>query len=119
MALNKDFQTRFGITATYHKLLKADVDAIRGYIEFVIGIYASEEAKASGANSLWTEYVRIPFDKLSFDPRDIFYPLLKEYDQSYLFNSTDSIPPGATPHSPVFEIVEPVPQPPPPPVVLQ
>lgn len=114
MALNKDFQTKFGVTATYHKLLKVEVDAGREFVELIVGMYASEEAKNSGANSLWTEYVRVPFDRLNFDPRDIFYPLLKHYDQSYLVGATDNILADGIIHPPVFEIVE---SPPPTPII--
>lgn len=106
MALNKSFLTTFGTTANYHKIFKVDIDAARGYIEFIVGVYTSKEAKDAGAQHIWTEYVRIPLDKLSFDPRDIFYPLLKEYSESYLVGATDNIDPNVTPHPPVFSIVE-------------
>lgn len=114
MAVIKDFQTNFGITANYHRLLKVEIISENKMIELVVGVYVSEEARNQGGVPLWHEYVRIPFNNLSLDPRDIFYPLLKQYNQSYLFNSLDSISPGTTVHPPVFEIVE---SPPPTPII--
>jgi hypothetical protein len=114
MAILKDFQTEFGVTANYHRLVKIEVDSNKQLVQLTVGIYISEEARNQGGNPLWYEYVRVPFDRLNFDPRDIFYPLLKDYNLSYLTNGVDIIPSDGTVHPPVFEIVEPPPPAPPP-----
>lgn len=106
MAIIKDFETNFGITARYHKLLKVEVSSASRQIELVVGIYVSEEARDSGGMPIWNEYVRIPFENLNFDPRDIFYPLLQNYSLSYLKNGVPSVPSGVVPHPPVFELIE-------------
>lgn len=105
MAIIKDFQTNFGITANYHRLLKVEINSLLQQIEMTIGIYISEEARDEGGNPLWHEYVRIPFNRLNFDPRDIFYPLLQDYNLSYLQGGVSSVPEGSMPHPPVFEIL--------------
>lgn len=91
MALSKPFDTRFGITATYHKLLKVEINSADKEVQLTVAIYASEEAKESGAQPIWYEYVKIPFDRLNFDPREVFYPLLKEWENSYLKDAEDSV----------------------------
>lgn len=106
MAIIKDFPTNFGITANYHKLLKVDINSNLREVEMTVGVYVSEEARDQGGVPLWHEYVRIPFDRLNFDPRDIFYPLLQQYNLSYLEGGTSSLPEGVTPHQPVFEVLE-------------
>lgn len=111
MAIIKDFQTNFGIVANYHRLLKVEVLSSSKEVQMTVGVYVSEQARDQGGSPLWHEYVIVPFDRLSFDPRDIFYPLLQDYNLSYLQGGTPSVPPDTTPHPPVFDILEPVPQP--------
>jgi hypothetical protein len=115
MALIKPFATPQGVTATYHKLLNVEVDSLQEVVQLVVAIYNSQEARDTNMQPLWHEYVRVPFNRLSFDPREIFYPLLQDYDFSYLVNADTSVPPDTQLHPPVFQIVEP--PPPPPPVV--
>lgn len=104
MALSKIVNTVFGVSANYHKIQKIEIDSGTKEIVIRVGIYASEEAKNSGASPLWNEYITLPFNELEWDPREIFYPLLKEYIQSYLQGATDTID-TSTVHQPVFELV--------------
>lgn len=104
MALIKSFNTQFGVQAVYHKLQKVEIDSTRQEMVVQVAIYTSEEAKALGAAPIWNEYITIPFNELQWDPRDIFYPLLKEYVQSYLENAADSVDLN-TVHPPVFDLV--------------
>lgn len=119
MAILKDFQTQFGVTATYHRLMNVEIDSNKQVVQLIVGVYISEQARNEGGNPLWHEYVKVPFDRLNFDPRDIFYPLLKEYNLSYLTGGTDSIAQDGTVHPPVFEVVEPPPPPPPPEYIMR
>lgn len=107
MAIIKHFFTKqFGIGSNYHKLLKVEINSKDEYVELTVGVYVSEGAKAAGGNPIWHEYVRIPFSKLNFDPRDIFYPLLQEYEGSFLKDGTTYLASGDQPHPPVFQLVE-------------
>lgn len=105
MAITKPFETGFKITANYHKLIKVEINSSTRMVEMVVAIYVSQEAKEEGGNPLWHEYVKVPFDHLSFDPREIFYPILQDYSESYLEGGTSLLQPGVTPHQPVFEVV--------------
>lgn len=107
MAIIKDFPTNFGITANYHRLLKVEVLSESRSIFMTVGVYVSQEARDMGGVPVWNEYVSIPFENLSFDPRDIFYPLLQDYNFSYLEGGQTSLTEGIIPHPPVFELVEP------------
>jgi hypothetical protein len=115
MAIIKDFQTHFGITSNYHRLLKVEIRSEERVVEMVVGVYVSESARDGGGSPLWHEYVRVPFEQLNFDPRDIFYPLLQDYNMSYLQGGTTDVGSGVTPHPPVFEVSDYIPPPPPPP----
>lgn len=106
MAIIKDFQTNFGVTANYHRLLKVEINSVTQEVEMTVAVYISQEARDQGGVPIWHEYVRIPFNKLNFDPRDIFYPLLQNYNLSYLEGGTTSLAPQVTPHPPVLEVIE-------------
>lgn len=84
MAIIKPIETPHGIIATYHKLLKAEVDAQAQTIMLVVAMYASAEARDAGRNVLWHEYQAIPFSALTQDPRGLLYPLLAAYGDSFL-----------------------------------
>lgn len=103
MAIVKSFETPFKILANYHRLLKVEINSNNQLLELLVAVYVSEEAKNSGGDPLWHEYVRIPFNQLNFDPRDIFYPLLENWQHSYLEGGSPSLQPGVTPHPPVLE----------------
>lgn len=107
MALIKNFDTSFGITANYHRLVKVEIDGINNQLTMMVAIYASEEARTEGSTPLWHEYVKIPFNRLSVDPRDQFYPLLKTWAGSYVQGAQDSLPSGVTPVPSIFEILPP------------
>lgn len=109
MALIKDYSTNFGVVANYHRLLKVEIDGVKKEVIMMTAIYASEEARTEGSNPLWHEYVTIPFNRLSVDPRDQFYPLLKTWAPSYVQGATDSLPSGITPVPTIFEILPPPP----------
>jgi len=106
MAITKDFQTQFGVTSNYHRLLKVEIRSEEKVIEMVVGVYVSESARDEGGAPIWHEYVRIPFEQLNFDPRDIFYPLLQQYNMSYLQGGITNISEGTVPHPPVFEVTD-------------
>jgi hypothetical protein len=84
MAIIKEFETPQGVEATYHKLLKAEIDAVHETVTITVAIFASPEARASGKNVLWHEYQSIPFTALTQDPRDLLYPMLAYYGASFL-----------------------------------
>lgn len=114
MALIKPYATPQGVTATYHKLLKVEINSLQEVVQLVVAIYASEEARDNNMQPIWHEYVTVPFNRLSFDPREVFYPILQEYSTSYLFDAQSSLSEGTEIHPPVFTIVEPAPPTPPP-----
>lgn len=84
MAIQKDFDTNFGITANYHKISKIEFLCKEQVIEFTVAIYASQAAKEADARPLWHEYLRVPFASFNSDPRQAFYPILEQYSNSYL-----------------------------------
>jgi hypothetical protein len=110
MALSKPFDTKFGITANYHKLLKVEIGSADQMVQLTVAVYATQEAKDSGAQPIWYEYVKIPFNRLNFDPREAFYPLLKEWENSYLRDAEDSVQSHQSLGPPVFHTVEPPPE---------
>jgi len=105
MALIKQVDTNYGIQASYHRLRKVELDADREELTITTAIYISEQAKQAGAAPLWHEYTVIPFSELAWDPRQAFYPLLRDYIQSYVKGATDSIDPGIQLVDPVFELI--------------
>jgi len=84
MALLKPFQTPQGVTATYHRILKADIDCNTQTINITTAVFATPEARAAGFGQLWHEYVSVQFSDLTQDPRDLLYPLLAAFGGSYL-----------------------------------
>lgn len=84
MAILKSVLTPFGVTASYNKIVKAEINATSLVVELMVAIYASAEARALDAPPMWHEYVRIPFSKFTQDPRDLLYPMLAAYGDSYL-----------------------------------
>jgi len=84
MALLKEFTTPQGVTATYHKLLKVEISVAEQCVTLVIALYPSAEVRDSGAQALWHEYVRVPFEDFVVDPRQPFYELAATYVNSYL-----------------------------------
>jgi hypothetical protein len=91
MAIIKPFETPQGVSATYHKILKAEILTASATIEITIAVYASHEARATGKSVLWHEYQRIPFEVLTRDPRDLLYPLLAAFGDSYLFGGAADV----------------------------
>ncbi len=84
MAIIKSFVTPQGVTASYHKLLKVEISSSENSVKFVIAIFASAEARDGGFDILWHEYITIPLDRFTVDPRTAFYPVLVNYSGSYL-----------------------------------
>ena len=96
MAIIKPFETPQGVVATYHKIIKAEINVSSQTVEIVVAIYASPEARDAGRGVLWHEYPRIPFASLTQDPRDLLYPMLAAFGDSYLRGgATDQEVPGA------------------------
>ena len=84
MAIIKDFSTPQGVAATYHKLIKVEMNASTGVAELMLAIFSSSEAAAAGASPLWHEYVRIPIADFDENPFAAFYPMLTTHPGSYL-----------------------------------
>lgn len=84
MAIIKDFMTPQGITASYHKIIKAEISCEAATIQVMVAIFASAAARDTGKQVLWHEYVTIPFSALTQDPRDLLYPMLSAFGQSYV-----------------------------------
>lgn len=86
MAIIKTFETPQGIPATYHKIVKAEIEVGRQEVVIKTAVYFSAEARTSGKSPLWHEYVSIPFDSISGDFRSSLYEMLGNYYNSYLKN---------------------------------
>ena len=84
MAIIKTVPTPFGVDAQYNRILKAEINAATQIVEVLVAIYASAAARDAGAPAMWNEYVRIPFSAFTNDPRNLLYPLLSMYGESYL-----------------------------------
>lgn len=84
MAIIKDFATPQGVVARYHKIVKAEILPATASVNITLAIFATPEARDSGAQVLWHEYVSIPFSALTQDPRDLLYPMLAYFGDSYL-----------------------------------
>lgn len=105
MAVIKDTDTPYGVTAPYHRINQITIK--QDHLDIAVYSYTSQQAWQNGSAHISENTVRIPFMLLNFDPRDLFYPLLQEYPGSFLKDSTSSIPNGVTPHSPVFTVTAP------------
>lgn len=84
MAIIKPFETPQGVPATYHKIIKAELLMVSEVVLVTVAIYASADAREAGKNVLWHEYQSIPFAALTQDPRDLLYPMLAMYGDSFL-----------------------------------
>lgn len=91
MAIVKEYTTPQGIDANYHRIIRIEISSVTGKLDMVVGIYASKEKAQSGCQPIWHEYVSIPINELSSDPRSAFYPLLTQYPHSYLNGGTDDL----------------------------
>lgn len=103
MAVIKDFTTPQGIAATYHKLIRVEINASNGIAELMLAVFANAEAAASGSSALWHEYVRIPVDQFKQNPFSAFYPMVTQHPGSYLLGGANDEPAGAT----AFELQDP------------
>jgi hypothetical protein len=84
MAIIKDFVTGQGVTATYHKIKEVNLDCANLMIRFDIQVYATAAARTGGYGMLWMEQQFIPFSAFTQDPRDLLYPVLEYFGDSYL-----------------------------------
>jgi len=84
MALIKPFETPQKVTASYHKLLKAEFHIPSQTIELVFAVFYSAEARDNGGSVLWHEYLKVPFSALQEDPRVGLYQLAESYEKGYL-----------------------------------
>lgn len=94
MAVVKDFLTPTGVVATYHRLIKVELNANTGEAELMLAIYSSPEAKAEGAAPLWHEYVRVPVSDFEQNPFSAFYPVLTSHPSSYLLDGVNDAAPS-------------------------
>lgn len=83
MALIKPVKTPHGVLAKYHKLLRAEIDAVAATMTLTVAIYADSEARDTGGLVLWHEYLTVPFEDLTQDPRAALYALLAEHGRSH------------------------------------
>lgn len=97
MALAKTVTTPHQIEASYHKLVKVEYSMQDLCMVLIVAIYASEAARDADAPPLWHEYVKIPFEVMSEDPRTSFYQILTEYYGSYLVGATRDTRPDPQP----------------------
>lgn len=104
MALIKTINTTYGVPANYHKIRRIELDSETETMTILVSIYVSKQAAEAGAEPLWHENVVIKFEEFKWDPREAFYPVLRQLATSYLVNAQDSLAPGQTVHPPVFEI---------------
>lgn len=104
MALIKTINTTYGVQANYHKIRRVELDSETETVIILVSIYVSKQAAEAGAEPLWHENVVIKFDEFKWDPREAFYPILRQHVASYLANAQDSVSPGQTVHAPVFEL---------------
>jgi hypothetical protein len=84
MAIIKDYETPQGVTANYHRLVKAEFDCNNDRVLLTVAVYASPDARVDGRDLLWMEYQQVPFSAFSGDPSSALYSLLTDYDGSYL-----------------------------------
>lgn len=90
MALEKQILTDYGIFANYHKILKIEYHSGREDLEIVVAIYISKEARDQNLKPAYVQQLHIPMEHIDGDPRGIFYPLLTQYERSYLLGATNS-----------------------------
>jgi hypothetical protein len=96
MAIIKQYETPQGVTALYHKIIRAEIQPAAEMIEIWVGVFASPETRAANKGQLWTEYVRIPFGDLSDDPRAALYSLISSHPSSYLVGGVSDATPTET-----------------------
>lgn len=84
MALLKAFETPQGVVGNYHKILKADINCESETVTIWVQVYASAEARDAGKGMFWMEYITVPFDKLTQDPRGLLYPMVAYFGDSTL-----------------------------------
>jgi hypothetical protein len=84
MAIIKDFKTPQGITAQYHRIVKAEISPIENSMQITLAVYAGAMQRKEGSSPLWHENVCIPFSAFSVDPRAALYKVLESYNSSYL-----------------------------------
>lgn len=120
MALIKDYPTRFGVTASYHKINKIEIVSSRSVISILVAVYVTEAARNAGNEPIWNDYIEIPFSAFKSDPRQAFYPLLENYVNSYLVGAEASFTGELDianalvlkPYEPISLPIEPAPTPP-------
>lgn len=108
MGIIKEKPTNFGITASYHKLDRVEIDTKNSEVIIYLASYPNEEARSAASSPLSIERVVIPFWRLKQDPRALFYNMVIDYDRSPVYGGTGDI--SSQPYD--FKIeVEPTPDP--------
>lgn len=93
MAIIKDFETPQGVNATYHKILKAEIDAVGGVVVVTTAIFKDAAAREDGKRPLWHEYTSIPFEAMTGDFRNSLYELLTNFFNSYIKGGESDVVP--------------------------
>lgn len=88
MAIIKEKSTNFGISASYHKLDRVELDIKNSEVLVYIATYPSAEARASATSPISIEKITVPFWRLKQDPRSLFYNMVADYDISPLYGGT-------------------------------
>jgi hypothetical protein len=88
VAIVKNYQTTYGVIANYHKLVKTEIFSDEQHMMLIFAVYYTKEARDSGATPVWHEYVKIPFDIFTVDPRQTLYNIAQTYESSYIYGGT-------------------------------
>ncbi len=81
MALALEIQTRYGVPATYHKVLSAALNTLTNQLSFEIYSYASKETRDGGFQPLQT--ARGEFPSIVADvPEETIQPVLSEPNEN-------------------------------------
>lgn len=84
MAILKPYPTPHGVTASYHKVQSAEIDAQTRTVKMRVLMYASAEAREAGAIPIWEKDQTVPFSAFTQDPRGLLYPMLTHFGDSFL-----------------------------------
>lgn len=91
MAIIKNYQTPYGVQAVYHRLVKTEIFSDDQYMMLMFAIYYTKEARDNNLTPIWHEYVKIPFEVFTTDPRQILYNIAQNYENCYAYGgATDT-----------------------------
>lgn len=107
MAIIKQRETQFGITASYYKIKRIECDSDRGEVLIWVDVYPNEECRTTSKTPITTEQIRIPFYRIEQDVRIPFYRLLEDLDWSPLYGGVPDKPVDSDLDFGIKEIVPP------------